>query len=85
MSEFFEDRVVPVILAALPVFAGLLAAGLSLFLGALLYAFIVTPTEQWLAPRVRTDLETGCQYLTAFDSGITPRLDGQGRHMGCKP
>lgn len=35
----------------------------------------------------RTDEDTGCQYLTSgvFAGGITPRLDANGRHMGCDP
>ena len=32
------------------------------------------------------DHMTGCHYLEAgYIGGITPRLDGQGRHVGCKP
>jgi hypothetical protein len=34
---------------------------------------------------LRIDHETGCQYLTAPLGAITPRLNGQGQHMGCKP
>ena len=34
---------------------------------------------------VATDALTGCQYLRGADGGITPRLDGKGRHLGCKP
>jgi len=32
-----------------------------------------------------TDYGTGCQYLSAgtFGGGLTPRLDGRGRHVGC--
>lgn len=33
---------------------------------------------------LNTDFETGCQYLSKNHGGITPRLDGNGRHMGCK-
>jgi len=32
-----------------------------------------------------TDALTGCQYLRVPGGGITPRLDGQGRQIGCKP
>ena len=32
--------------------------------------------------RVLTDAQTGCQYLQA--GGLTPRLDADGRHMGCR-
>lgn len=35
-----------------------------------------------LAPR--TDALTGCQYLATSEGGITPRLDGKGRHVGCR-
>ena len=28
-----------------------------------------------------TDHQTGCQYLAS--NGLTPRVDGTGRHMGC--
>ena len=31
-----------------------------------------------------TDALTGCQYLRAPGGGITPRLDGTGRHVGCR-
>jgi hypothetical protein len=31
---------------------------------------------------LRTDLHTRCQYLVT-GGGITPRIDAQGRHMGC--
>lgn len=32
----------------------------------------------------RTDALTGCQYLEARGGGITPRVDVDGRHVGCK-
>ncbi len=36
-----------------------------------------------------TDHQTGCQYLGLRGinggGGIIPRLDGQGRHVGCRP
>jgi hypothetical protein len=32
-----------------------------------------------------TDALTGCQYLSVYGGGITPRLDGDGRHVGCRP
>lgn len=31
-----------------------------------------------------TDALTGCQYLRVPGGGITPRLDGQGRQIGCR-
>lgn len=31
-----------------------------------------------------TDARTGCQYLRTADGGITPRLDGNGRQIGCR-
>lgn len=31
-----------------------------------------------------TDAFTGCQYLTTWSGGITPRIDSHGRHLGCK-
>lgn len=30
------------------------------------------------------DHRTGCQYLGIPFGGITPRVDGAGRHVGCK-
>ncbi|USD59051.1 hypothetical protein J4N45_10965 [Vibrio sp. SCSIO 43140] len=33
---------------------------------------------------VRTDYKSGCQYLSYRDGGLTPRLDVNGQHMGCK-
>lgn len=51
--------------------------------------FFATPSpaphskNRWL--RVETDPATGCEYLLhAYAGGITPRVDGRGRHMGCK-
>lgn len=32
--------------------------------------------------KVYVDHATGCEYL--YREGLTPRLDGQGRHMGCR-
>lgn len=33
-----------------------------------------------------TDALTGCQYLRARGHGnLTPRRDGQGKHIGCRP
>lgn len=31
---------------------------------------------------IYVDHATGCEYLSR--RGLTPRLDGQGRHMGCR-
>lgn len=33
---------------------------------------------------VETDTETGCQYMATRNGGITPRIDADGIHMGCK-
>ena len=34
---------------------------------------------------LKTDYGTGCQYLKAgFLRGLTPRLDGNGHHVGCR-
>lgn len=30
------------------------------------------------------DARTGCQYLAVPLGGITPRRDGEGKHMGCR-
>lgn len=30
---------------------------------------------------LRTDAMTGCQYLEGSRGGLTPRLDGDGRHV----
>lgn len=35
--------------------------------------------------RLTTDFGTGCQYLSAPAGGITPRVDANGRHIGCAP
>lgn len=35
--------------------------------------------------RLHVDHATGCQYLSIAMGSLSPRLDGQGRHMGCKP
>jgi hypothetical protein len=34
--------------------------------------------------RPMTDALTGCQYLGLSDGGITPRLDADGGHLGCR-
>lgn len=34
--------------------------------------------------RPLTDNLTGCQYLKTPGGGITPRLDGRGRQVGCR-
>lgn len=33
---------------------------------------------------LHTDHLTGCQYLSKPFGGITPRVDGEGRHVGCR-
>lgn len=33
---------------------------------------------------VSIDGDTGCQYLQNPNGGITPRIDADGVHMGCK-
>jgi hypothetical protein len=46
-----------------------------------------TDPGQWMARSSlapRTDGLTGCQYLAASNSGLTPRLDSKGRHVGCR-
>lgn len=30
------------------------------------------------------DAATGCQYLSVAGGGITPRLNADGQHMGCR-
>ena len=35
--------------------------------------------------RPLTDHLTGCQYLASGFGGITPRIDGQSHHVGCRP
>lgn len=32
---------------------------------------------------VVTDAATGCQYLRTSGGGITPRVDGHGKQLGC--
>lgn len=34
---------------------------------------------------IYTDHLTGCQYLARPLGGVTPRLDAQGRQLGCRP
>ena len=33
---------------------------------------------------VRTDALTGCQYLEAMNGGLTPRIDNNGKQIGCR-
>lgn len=34
--------------------------------------------------RLLIDSRTGCQYLAMPLGGITPRRDGEGKHVGCR-
>lgn len=34
---------------------------------------------------VVTDAVTGCQYLRTPGGGITPRVNGTGKQLGCRP
>lgn len=42
------------------------------------------PPEGRSGMRLYTDHLTGCQYLGGAWGGVTPRLDGSGRHI-CRP
>lgn len=42
------------------------------------------PGGQRSGMRLHTDSLTGCQYLSIPLGGLTPRVDGAGRHVGCK-
>lgn len=46
-----------------------------------------TDEPGWFGKRsgmsLMSDAHSGCQYLVVRGSGITPRIDAQGRHMGC--
>lgn len=33
---------------------------------------------------IHYDPRTGCQYLSQERTGITPRMDGNGRQVGCR-
>lgn len=33
---------------------------------------------------LRIDHGTGCQYLSVYQAGLTPRAGPDGRHMGCR-
>ena len=33
---------------------------------------------------LHTDNLTGCQYFSRLFGGVTPRLDRNGKHLGCK-
>jgi hypothetical protein len=50
----------------------------------LIAVVIETPATGTLSLDVLIDKETGCQYLESSRSAIIPRVDGSGRHMGCK-
>jgi uncharacterized protein YceK len=45
---------------------------------------ILSREMQYRTLAIVTDRETGCQYISAIDAGITPRLDGNGNQVGCK-
>lgn len=40
-----------------------------------------TDGEQRSGMALRTDAETGCQYLEGTNGGITPRLNSNGEHI----
>jgi len=63
---------------------------------AILTLFALTPfarddtdEQGWRGKRsgvhLRIDHGTGCQYLQPTTGGLVPRLDWQGRHIGCLP
>jgi hypothetical protein len=41
------------------------------------------PWPKMSGMNLMTDHRTGCEYVGA-GGGITPRVDGSGRHMGCR-
>lgn len=43
------------------------------------------PPDGYSGMSLFTDHETGCQYLASRrDGGLAPRVDADGRHMGCR-
>lgn len=61
-----------------------------IFVGLLLMLSYFNPKDDTDPPDGRSGIAlhvdhlTGCQYLAKSLGGITPRLDGKGRHVGCK-
>ncbi|MBC9176786.1 hypothetical protein [Pseudoroseomonas ludipueritiae] len=65
-------------------------ASLLLMIAAVNYVTGANPPDDTDSPSARsglalhTDHRTGCQYLSALFGGVTPRLDGQGKQVGCR-
>lgn len=60
------------------------AATLTCAVLAIVHAAIWTPAWEQEEPlRVLTDWTTGCEYLLSDGSGLTARMNAQGRQRGC--
>lgn len=57
------------------------AAALALFLDASEYGRDNTDGKTRSNMHLHTDALTGCQYLSVFGGGITPRLDSSGKQI----
>jgi hypothetical protein len=64
----------------------LAAAGLTVGLAAVSNALLpydsTDPPGGRSGMTIYTDQATGCEYLS--NRGLTPRVDGKGRHLGCR-
>lgn len=79
-------------LAEAKAFLGWISMRVMFAAGAVIvFTLAFNPTDDSDAPDgarsgviVRTDYRTGCQYLETADGGITPRMDGSARQVGCR-
>jgi hypothetical protein len=62
----------------------LIALGLLIALSSCAPKDDTDPPDGRSGMSLHTDHLTGCQYLAKPFGGITPRVDGKSRHVGCK-
>lgn len=62
----------------------IVGACLAAIFGALFGKDDTDPPDGRSGLRLMTDARTGCQYLAMPLGGITPRRDGEGKHVGCR-
>lgn len=60
----------------------LLTAGLVVALDKIVGRDSTDPPGGRSGMTIYTDQATGCEYLSK--RGLTPRVDGKGRHLGCR-
>lgn len=65
----------------LPISTTLIAFGIFYLLGNTLPKDNTDPIDGRSGMSLHTDNKTGCQYLSLYFGGLTPRLDKSGQHV----